>query len=315
MKKIFPLLLIILSAFISHAQPSAYKSVDAAVEKLGSLSAFNVATIADTITAYFPGSEQKARAIFYWIANNISIDPKATKQNDKKNTVPEKVIELRKTTPLGFSLLLQEMCSDVNIRCISVDGYMKYSAEDINQPADEVNHSWNVVQLGQSPDTWFFVDACRASGYLDLKMTTFTKEFTPGFFFTEKKLFNLANYPDNAAWQLGGGPKALKEFYSFPVVSNYAMETGVGKPDPLIGYVKANLKTPVTFKFTPTAPIKIITVIFGDLKKQPKPEEMKFNDNGGVISFDYKFKKEETYPFRILADGKEILEYMVEVNE
>lgn len=297
------------------AQHQSYRSVDETTAKFGALNSLNIARIADTITAPFADREDKARAIFYWIANNIAIDPKASKQNDAKNILPEKVIAERKTTALGFSLLVQEMCSDENIRCISVDGYIKKYADDINQPADEINHSWNVVQLGQSPETWYFVDACNASGYLDKKMNFFTKQFTSEYFFADKKLFNQAQFPDNSAWQLGGGVKNIKEFYALPVITSGAFVYGLGKPMPLTGYIKANLKKPVAFSFHADQPIKSISIIMGDDKRQTKPEEMNFTDNGGEISFNYLFKKEDTFPLKIMADGREIMEYMVEVNE
>ena len=304
-------------SFGLFAQQLKYKDVDEVVEKLGPLNNFNVAVIADTITDKFADDEQKARAIFYWIANNIQIDPKGTRQNDDKNILPEKVIALRKATPLGFSLLVQEMCSAANIRCLSVDGYVKNYAAEINETADEKNYSWNVVQLGQSPEKWYYVDAARASGYLDKKSTIFTKEFTSEYFFADRKLFNLAYFPDNGAWQLGGGVKNVKDYYALPVFSNYAFALGLSKPAPITGYIKTTLKKPVVFTFpvNSTVQIKNISLIIGDEKKQSKPEAMNFENTGGVISFTYQFKKEDTFPLRVVADGKDILQYMVEVTE
>src|SRR4051812_16228842 len=108
MKNIFLTALFLPALKFSFAQPvsSQYKHVDEKVAQFGALTDLNIARIADTITAPFSDHEEKARAIYYWIANNIAIDPKGTKQNDPKNTLPEKVIELRKATPLGFSLLV-----------------------------------------------------------------------------------------------------------------------------------------------------------------------------------------------------------------
>ena len=317
MKKCVFVLLLSLVTIFCFAQQSKYKNVDEAVEKLGPLNNFNVAVIADTITEKFADNEQKARAIYYWIANNIQIDPKGTKQNDDKNILPEKVIALRKATPLGFSLLVQEMCSAANIRCLSVDGYVKNYAAEINETADEKNYSWNVIQLGQSPETWYYVDAARASGYLDKKSTVFTKQFTSEYFFADRKLFNLAYYPDNGAWQLGGGVKSVKDFYALPVFNNFSFALGLGKPLPLTGYIKTSLKKTVVFTFpvNGAVDIKNISLIMGDEKKQPKPEAMNFENNGGAISFTYQFKKEDTFPLRIVADGKDILQYMVEVTE
>ncbi len=304
------------SSFAQIAIPK-YKYIDDEVQKLGALVNFNVATIADTITSKFSDNEQKARAIFYWIANNIAIDPKATKQNDEKNKEPEKVIASRKATALGFSLLVQEMCSYAKIRCLSVDGYVKNFAAEINEKADEKNYSWNVVQLGQSPETWYYVDACRASGFLDKKLSSFTKQFTSQYFFTDRKMFNLVYFPDNMAWQLGGGIKSLKDYYSLPVFGSQAIALEMRKPSPLTGFIKTKLDKPVNFSFAINNDntISKISIIIGDEKKQMKEEPMNFDNNAGDIRFSYTFKKEDTFPIKIIADGKEVMTYMVEVTE
>ena len=317
MKKIAFALLLMTATYACFAQQSKYKNIDEAVEKLGSLNNFNVAVIADTITQKFTDSEQKARAIFYWISNNIQLDPIGTRQNDDKSILPEKVITLRKATPLGFSLLVQEMCSAANIRCLSVDGYVKNYAAEINETADEKNYSWNVIQLGQSPETWYYIDAARASGFLDKKSTVFTKQFTSEYFFADRKLFNMAYFPDNNAWQLGGGIKNVKDYFALPVFNNYSFALGLGKPTPITGYIKTSIKKPVLFTFPVNGAIDIknISLIMGDEKKQPKPEAMNFVNTGGIISFTYQFKKEDTFPLRVVADGKDILQYMIEVTE
>ena len=319
MKTFYLVIFLVLSLNLSFAQNAAlkYKAVDESVEKLGPLLTFNVATIADTITEKFSDKELQARAIFYWITHNIAIDPKATRQNDNKNTLPEKVIELRRATPLGFSLLVQEMSSAANIRCLSVDGFVKNYSAEINEVADEINYSWNVIQLGQSPETWFYVDAARASGSLDKKGNLFTKQFTSEYFFADRTLFNLTYYPDNSAWQLGSGPKSKKDYYALPVIGSSAFALGMGKPTPATGFIKTTMKKPVSFSFPVSkgAEIKNISLVMGDEKKPLKPEAMNFENSGGVITFSYLFKKDGSFPMRITADGKELLHYMVEVTE
>lgn len=304
--------------FISSANAQIkYKEVDESVEKFGTLADLNVARIADTITAAFSDREQKARAIYYWITHNIAIDPKAVKQNDTKNTLPERVIELRRGNAVGFSLLFQEMCSHVNIRCLTVDGYIRFSAAEINEKADEKNHSWNVVQLGQSPENWYYADAFRGSGFLDKKMTTFTKQFKGELFFANRILFNLASFPDNSAWQLGPGPKSLKEFAALPVIGTAAFSLGVRKLTPALGFIKGNLKKPVVFNIgiSGADELKSITILAGDDKKALKPEEIEFSNDGASLRFSYQFKKEDSYPVKIMADGKELLQYMAEISE
>ncbi len=316
----YSFLLLILFAFTGFnlsAQGNKFAVTDEWVRQLGSLDNLNVATIADTITRNFTDKYDKARAIYYWIANNIAIDPKATKSNDNKNSDPVIVVQLRKATPAGFALLVQEMCSLANIRCLTVDGYIKNNADEINNKADEINHTWNVVQLGQSPEQWFYIDAAKASGFTDKKMSVFTKLFTSEYFFADRSLFNLDHFPDNSAWQLGAGPKSLKAFYALPVFSNASYKYGLQKPQPENGYIKTKANTPVSFSFihSGSTPIKKIILVMGDDKKQWKTEPIDFKDNNGNISITYKFKIVDSYPLRIYADEKELLQYYIEVDD
>jgi transglutaminase/protease-like cytokinesis protein 3 len=319
MKIAFYFLVVIftITGFSSQAQQNiSPKQIDGYVDKLGTLSNLNVATIVDTITRPFAEKKDKARAIFYWIANNISWDVKAMKNGDAKKNDPVDVIQIRKATPLGYSLLVQEMCSDVNIRCLSVDGYIKNFPEDINNKPDEINHSWNVVQLGQSPDQWFYIDAAKASGYADKKMSSFTKQFTSEYFFANRDLFNFDHYPNNSAWQLGPGPKTLKEFYALPVISNAAYEYGLQKPQPATGYMKVKTNKTVNFSYIYNGKdLSSVVLVIGEEKKGGKTEPMNFSATGKLLTFNYQFKKEDEYPVRVLVDGKEFVSYFVEASE
>ena len=317
MKKAFYLLLFnIVFSVVVFAQNN-YSSTDQFVQKLGSMDSLNLAQIAKKITAGSADKEQQSRAIFYWIANNIALDPKAIKGNDQRRSLPEDVVKLRKGTALGFAKLFQEMASIVNIRCLVVDGYIRSGIEELNSPADEINHSWNVVQLGQSPDTWHVLDAAKASGTLDKKMTLFSKRFESGYFFTEKSLFNLDHYADNDAWQLGRGPKSLKEFYGLPIIESAAYEYGLRKPTPASGLIKTKTKSKVSFSIPITSEkaISTVSLLIGEGKRMQKPEPMNFSSSGGAITFTYQFKIEDTYSVKIMVDDKLMLEYMVEVSE
>lgn len=317
MKKIFSLFLLNIILATSLLAQTNYASTDQFVEKQGSMDSLNLAQVAKRITAVSSDKEQQARAIFYWIANNIALDPKAIKGNDQRRSLPEDVMKLRKGTALGFAKLFQEMASIANIRCLVVDGFIRAGIEDLNSPADEINHSWNVVQLGQSPDSWYVLDPAKGSGTMDKKMTLFTKKFTSGYFFTDKTLFNLDHFADNDAWQLGPGPKNIKEFYSLPIIGPAAYEYVLKKPTPATGYIKTKSKGKVSFTLPigSGATIENVSLMIGEGRKIQKPEPMNFSNSGGAIVFSYQFKIEDTYPVKILVDGKEILEYMVESSE
>lgn len=316
MKNIVLMLFCGLATFSASAQNRNYANIDEKVAALGALADKNVATIADTITNLFSDKEDMARAIFYWIANNISLDPKTTRNQDQRYILPEEVIKNRKATPLGFSKLYQEMASDAGIRCLAIDGKIKFNFQEINEPADEPNYSWNVVQLGQSPEQWFYVDAASAAGFLDDKQNAFTKKFTSKYFFADKTLFNLTHFADNIAWQLGQSPKTEKEFYALPVIKTAAYELGVQKITPATGYTKTKVNKQVDFKINYGGrQIKTVSLLIGEGKKITKPEAMNFKAEGGVISFSYVFKKEDTMPVKIIVDDEILAEYMFEVVE
>lgn len=290
-----------------------YKQTDDYVKSLGSLDSLNIATITDTLTYKFAKKEEKARAIFYWVANNISLDLKAAKGNDRKATVLQ-IIETRKANSLGFSLLVQEMMSQANIRCLSVDGYVKTEIDDV---PDEPNASWNVVQLGTSPTEWYYVDAAMAAGYADKRFTTFTKEFTGEFFFSDRVAFNLIHFPDNTAWLLGPGAKSVKEFYSQPVIHNAAIIYNLQKISPVKGLIKTRLKDKTDFRleFISTPVVSDVSMLVGDAKRSPKAYKMEYKTAGNVIEFSFQFKIDSDYPFQILIDGKPLATYKADVRE
>ena len=250
------------SFFLSNAQ-SDIKDQDA-IEKytqsVGSMTASNIAYIADTLTRIYSNKNQKAFSLYSWIAHNIELDPKTTRSNDHKNSDPAIVIQMRKTTPFGLATLFQEMCSMANIRCLVVNGYTKKNTDDINTISDAPNHSWNVVQLGQSSHLWYYIDVSKACGTLDKKQTIFKPFYSAGYFFPNRKLFNLDHFAENPSWQLGISPQNLKEFYSTPLINDGAYLIGLQNFSPKNGYIKAETENSIRFNFKHLAATKINSI-------------------------------------------------------
>jgi len=309
---------LLLSAVGSSAQSSSeyYRDIDDYVTSLGPLDTMNMGTISFIVTKKFPDPKDKVRAIFDWIAYNISFDLKAGRNNDNEKTNTELVLKNRKANAAGYAALFQDMCSVVKIRCLTVDGYAKYNTEQITEKPDEFNHTWAVVQLGQSPETWYYVDPTWGSGYTDDKMTKFTKAYNDDYFFADKNIFNFQHFPDNDAWRLGPGPKSLSSFFSLPLVKSAAYEFRLGKFSPAGGVIKAKLNSPVSFniKVSTNNPIEIVSLVIGEEKKK-KTKTVDYTISAGSIVFNYKFDVEDTYPVTVMVNNKPILGYIAEVNE
>jgi hypothetical protein len=314
LKKLFLSISLITSAFITNAQIEDFSLVDNATKAFGALPSKNVAEIATIITQDVIGNKEKARAIYYWIANNIAIDLKGFKNNDEKFSLPETVIQLRKGTPKGFAKLFQEMCSQVKIRCLTVDGWVKNNAIEILDKIDEKNYTWNVVQLGQTPEAWHYVDVCRASGYVDAAFKVFTKQFESNYFFTNKDLFDLIHWPENSAWQLGKSAKSKNDFFTKPVIGAAGVAMGVRKTFPENGLITPKLEQKINFKISTTSEdaIKDLVVLIGDRK--PRTEKVEFDQLGREIRFTYNVKKEDDAPFVIVVDGKILVQYFITVK-
>jgi transglutaminase/protease-like cytokinesis protein 3 len=293
-----------------------FSTVDNYVKSLGSLDTLNMGTISYLVTKNFADPKEKIRAIFDWIAYNINYDLKAGKNNNNEKTSTELVLKLRKATAVGFAALFQDMCSVVKIRCLTVDGYAKFTTEQIIEKPDELNHTWAVVQLGQSPESWYYVDPTWASGYTDDKMTKFTKAFNADYFFAEKNIFNYQHFPDNGAWLIGEGTRSSSTFFSLPLVKSAAYEFKLGKFLPANGFIKTNLSKPVAFniKLNTNNTIDIVSLEMGENKKK-KTKTVDFTFSDGNLSFSHKFDMEDTYPVTVLVNNKPVLGYLIEVSE
>lgn len=311
----FMFLLLGLQGF-AQKRNADFRIVDNYVKSLGALDTLNAGTISYIVTKKFPDNQDKARAIFDWIAYNISFDCKGAKKNGNEKTNSDDVLKLRKTNASGYSALFQDMCSAVKIRCLTVDGYLKNNLEQISEKPDEFNHTWVVVQLGQSAETWFYVDPTLGSGFTDDKVTIFTKEYNDAYFFADRIIFNYQHYPNNTAWLLGPASKNINAFLTLPVIKNAAYEFNTTSFNPYIGNVKTKLKNPVQFSFRASgaSAINIVAIAIGPDKKK-KIKTVDYTFNGGIVRFSYTFEEENSYPITILVNNKPLLGYTVEVNE
>src|SRR5665647_1612788 len=113
-KKITPLLVLFISTYsFAQNRNTDFKVVDEYVKSLGTLDTLNMGTIIYIVTKKFPDNKDKARAIFDWIAYNISFDCKAARTSGNEKNNSDDVLKLRKATASGYAALFQDMCSVV----------------------------------------------------------------------------------------------------------------------------------------------------------------------------------------------------------
>lgn len=201
--KIFFFGLITLSATFSFSQD--LQRVDATIlmypktfDKPEELSKF--------IVRDFFTEEEKVRAIYSWIIQNISYDPEEFKQfdfsykkiaerNEKEAATREKIIKrtLQKGKAVceGYAMLFEKLCMLLGIENYLVRGDIKSNFDDIGRPFQKT-HLWNVAFIDGQPHLF---DPTWGAGKYKGK---FIKE--PDYFYykTPAEKLIATHYPDMA---------------------------------------------------------------------------------------------------------------------
>ncbi|OAB79912.1 transglutaminase domain-containing protein [Cochleicola gelatinilyticus] len=194
-------LLFVGSFSISFAQD--YERVDATIQ-LYPEEFQNAEALSKLISRDFFTSEEKVRAIYSWIIQNVAYDPEEYKQfnfsfkdyrerNTKEEKTREQIIKrtLQKGVAVceGYALLFEKLCELQGIPNYLVRGDTKAGFQDIGRPFKK-SHMWNVATIdGKSylfDPTW---GAGRYNG-------TFIKDPSYFYFKTPPELFFKNHYPD-----------------------------------------------------------------------------------------------------------------------
>lgn len=129
---------------------------------------------AQELTETLNSEEQKCRAIFRWIANNIKFDYNTMNDYKRDRTDPLIVFKTKKAVCAGYASLFQAMCDEVKIKCYYIVGDSNF------------DHAWNIAELDGK---WYIMDITWASGYVSgvLSGSKFTKSFNEEWWMTISK--------------------------------------------------------------------------------------------------------------------------------
>lgn len=288
-----------------------FRGVDSLARCIGPCDSLDISRITYLLTNGYDDPIKKVRAIYTWIADNISYDCKAYHLPSKRLSDPDKILKARKAVCGGYAYLLQEMCSKARIQCLTIDGYGKNSLDDIGESTKESNHSWNAVKIDGE---WKLIDVTWSSGYTDHKVTQFTKEFSDFFFFTDPNEFLLSHYPELKSWIPPKSKLSAKEFSNGPVITPGYFEYGVKNFEPRNGQLVIRQKQIIELKIDleKASTVYKVRLLVGEGKK----EEFLSTDykiEGNTLIIKTKFDKPGVYPFRIFLNSSMILGYRLVV--
>jgi|GEM_PF-458812 len=194
---------LMLVLFFQFSTAQDFAQVDATI-KLYPTNFDEVSELSDFIARDFKTDEEKIRAIYGWIINNIAYNPEEydafnykfknyRERNSKEEITRIKIIQrtLQKGTAVceGYAMLFEKLCELQGIQNYLVRGDIKTSFKDIDRPFQKI-HMWNVAYIDEEP---FLFDATWGAGKYNQK---FIKEPSYYWYKTDPKQFIKSHYPD-----------------------------------------------------------------------------------------------------------------------
>lgn len=162
--------------------------------------------LVDLLTKNYSTKYEKARAIFIWIANNISYDVTYSIY-DADNTFRQ-----RKGVCAGYSALYKKLCTLAGLEVETISGICRDWTYKKGDNIDTKKHAWNAVKDDEG--RWFFVDATWGAGYVNNGV--FTKEIESYWFDPDPAIYAFTHLPENSEWQKIENPLTRFEFENFP---------------------------------------------------------------------------------------------------
>lgn len=264
--KLFCLLLFIFLSLGFSANAQDYAKVDNIV-KAYSKSFSSSDKLAEQINKDFTRDDEKARAVFTWIATNIKYDyaaygvnerpvaytfrtqeEKIAKEKAMKQELAQKTLKSKKGVCQGYSTLYLVVAQKLGLECEIIPGTSKSHPSHIGKGPGARDHAWNAVKIGNE---WKLLDTTFGAGTVTGAKPQFVFKFNDKYFFSDPDTFFLNHFPDDKKWLLTD--KTEKDFANLPLYyGDYLMkgyefitpEAGVFKaaPSGFIAFKVSNLK-------------------------------------------------------------------------
>lgn len=280
--------------------------------------------LAKKIRTDFSTDFGKARAIFSWLAFNITYDVKAylhpkpakkikyktpeeklRKQKELHDKMIAKVLHKRKAICSGYSELYNYLALEVGLECQVNSGDAKNMLYDIGRRRIRTIHAWNSVKID---GTWRLLDATWGAGFVDLQEEKFYRKFHPIYFDMEPKQFFKEHYPKKGIWQ-DTIVVNKEEFLKSPLVQDAILEGTYEMTAPGSGVIEICPDDTVTFKIRN---LKQDSRVRYSLKKKGTTASVTDKIfNGDEAQFEIKIDKTIGRYLTIYVDGTPLATYRI----
>ncbi len=193
-------------------EPGRYAAIDRHALAAPQNAARSVAALVAYLVRPARSDEEKARALFRWIAEHIDYDAERFFRGQVRSAgvTPEQVLHAGKGVCDGYATLFEAMARQAGLEARKVSGHARGFGYRVGQPlAGPADHAWNAVRLG---GRWHLLDATWAAGYLDAADRRFHRHFEPFFFLPDPDALLYSHLPEDPHWQLSAHPSGAEAF-------------------------------------------------------------------------------------------------------
>ncbi|NWJ49263.1 MAG: hypothetical protein HXX14_00225 [Bacteroidetes bacterium] len=182
------------------------RSVDKIMLQIPESLTYSTKDIARYINSQFSTQNEKARAIFIWIARNIRYDMANMNVATSELNLVEtnfKTLKTRKGVCTNYAELFNDIAGKVGIKSYVVSGYTKQHGV-----VDILSHAWCIVLIDEK---WFMFDPTWGAGAV--LNGRYIKQIDEKYYKATPKEFIESHMPFDPLWQLLPYPITNQEFY------------------------------------------------------------------------------------------------------
>ena len=208
----------------SYSESYNYEKIDAHALAAPASAEQSVESLAAYLIKPAANEQDKARAIFRWICQNIDYDLGSYFTGRLSSTKSEDVLKSRSSVCSGYSDLFSALAGEAELEAVEIRGYGKgYSYRPGQKFSGPYNHAWNAVKINGS---WHLMDPTWGAGYLG-RDGEYHRWFDDHYFMTPPDRFIFDHLPEEESWQLLERPLSQAEFEDLVFVESDFFNMGL----------------------------------------------------------------------------------------
>jgi hypothetical protein len=238
------------------AQTYDYSDIDSHALSAPTSAEHSIESLAAYLTEPARNDREKARAIYRWIANNISYDVHSL---DRARTAKDRVssakdtLETRGGVCAGYSQLFQQLAQAAGLKAVEIEGASKGVGYAVDpKRSDASGHAWNAVSIDGK---WRLIDCAWGAGYVNPR-GQYVREFDEHFFLTPPEEFIYDHFPTDPRWQCLSRPLSKDEFDDLPCVGPAFFRNSLR----IVGQDQATIKADDSVILTLAAPDDVLVM-------------------------------------------------------